>query len=83
MNTISQRLGFANEPPIYFTVYLKKPSQSSPSSPHFRVIGAYADIRDAVQAMVTAYRLKPSSQFGLESSRNKPLHWVHKSKYLT
>jgi acetaldehyde dehydrogenase (acetylating) len=72
MNTI--------EPPIFYTVYLKKPSQLSP---HFTVIGAYADIRDAVQAMVTAYRLKPSSQFGLESSRNKPLHWVHRSKYLT
>jgi hypothetical protein len=71
----------ATEPPKFYTVYLKKPSQSSPSSPHFTVIGAYADIRDAVQAMVTAYRLKPSSQFGLESSQNKPLHWVHRSRY--
>jgi acetaldehyde dehydrogenase (acetylating) len=69
-----------DQPPIFYTVYLKK---QSPSSPHFTVVGAYADIRDAVQAMVTAYRLKHSSQFGLESSVNKPLHWVHRSKYLT
>ncbi len=70
MNTI--------EPPIYFTVYSKKPS---PSSPRFKVIGAYSDIRDAIQAIVTAYRLNPSRQYCLESSVNKPLHWVHRSKY--
>jgi hypothetical protein len=43
-------------PQIYFTVYEKKPSQSSPSSPFFKVIGSYTDIRDAIQAIVTASR---------------------------
>jgi hypothetical protein len=66
--------------PYFYTVYSKKPS---PSSPAFKAIGAYSDIRDAMQAIVTAYRLNPSLTYCLESSVNKPLHWVHKSKYLT
>ena len=64
--------------PHFYTVYSKKPS---PSSPPFKVIGAYSDVRDAVQAIVTAYRRHPSLSYGLESSVNKPLHWVHTGKY--
>jgi hypothetical protein len=68
-------------PQIYFTVYEKKPSPSSPSSPSFRVIGSYPDIRDAIQAIVTAYRRKPTLKYGIESSTTKPRHWLHPSKY--
>ena len=67
--------------PIYYTVYLKKPSPSSP--PFLKVIGAYTDIRDAIQAIVSAYRRNPDPavSFGLESSVVKPKHWLHPSKY--
>jgi hypothetical protein len=68
-------------PQIYFTVYEKKPSPSSPSSPFFRVIGSYLDIRDAIQAIVTAYRRKPTLKYGIESSTTKPRHWLHPTKY--
>lgn len=65
-------------PQIYFTVYEKKPS---PSSPFFKVIGSYIDIRDAIQAIVSAYRRKPTVNYGIESSTTKPRHWLHPSKY--
>jgi hypothetical protein len=67
-------------PQIFYTVYLKKPSQSSPSSPHFKVIGAYSDIRDAIQAIVKAYR-KREGVYAIESSENRPKHWIHPSRY--
>jgi hypothetical protein len=70
-------------PPVYFTVYLKKPSQSSPSAPYFKVIGAYSDVRDAIQAIVTAYRRchDRSISFGIESSTARPRHWLHPTRY--
>jgi hypothetical protein len=63
--------------PIFYTVYLKKPSLSSP---HFKVIGAYSDIRDAIQAIATHYR-RGGGDYSIESSPNRPKHWVHASKY--
>jgi hypothetical protein len=63
--------------PIFYTVYQR---QHSPSSPYFRVIGAYSDIRDAIQAIATHYRRRGGS-YGIESSENRPRHWVHASKY--
>ena len=70
-------------PPTFYTVYQKKSSQSSPSSPYFKTIGAYSDIRDAIQAIVTAYRRNPDPKikFGLEQTTHKPRHWVHPTKY--
>jgi hypothetical protein len=69
-----------DHPRIFYTVYQKKPSQSSPSSPYFRVIGAYSDIRDAIQAIATHYR-RGGGDYSIESSENRPRHWVHASKY--
>jgi hypothetical protein len=63
--------------PIFYTVYQKQPS---PSSPHFKVIGAYSDIRDAIQAITTAYRRR-GGDYSIESSPNKPKHWLHPSRY--
>jgi hypothetical protein len=63
--------------PIFYTVYLK---QSSPSLPHFKVIGAYSDIRDAIQAIITAYRRRGGC-YSIESSENRPKHWVHATRY--
>ena len=74
MNTAIDR------PRIFYTVYVKKPSQSSPSSPYFKTIGAYSDIRDAIQAIATAYR-KGGGSYSIESSPNRPKHWIHPSKY--
>jgi hypothetical protein len=71
-------------PQIFYTVYKKKSSQSSPSSPpHFQVVGAFSDIRDAVQAILTAYKRcgNPAVSYGIESSPTKPKHWLHPSKY--
>ena len=70
-------------PQIFYTVYQKKSSQSSQSSPYFKVIGAYSDIRDAIAAIVAAYRRNPDPKikFGLESTASKPRHWVHPTKY--
>ena len=67
--------------PIYYTVYRKKPSPSSP--PYLKVIGSYSDIRDTIQAVVNAYRRcpDPDVSFRLESSLAKPKHWLHPSKY--
>ena len=65
---------------IFYTVYQKKPSQSSPWAPHFKVIGAYSDIRDAVQAMASHYR-RHGGDYGIESSPNRPKHWIHPSRY--
>jgi hypothetical protein len=63
-------------PPIYFSVYL----ESSPSSR--RHIGSYSDIRDAIQAIVTAYKWYPHmSDFLLVSTTTKPKHWLHPTKY--
>jgi hypothetical protein len=66
-----------DHPRIFYTVYQK---QSSPSSPYFRVIGAYSDIRDAVQAIASHYRRR-GGDYSIESSPNRPKHWVHASKY--
>jgi hypothetical protein len=63
--------------PIFYTVYLK---QSPQSSPYFRVIGAYSDIRDAIQAITRNYRRR-GGDYSIESSPNRPKHWVHASKY--
>jgi hypothetical protein len=63
--------------PIFYTVYRK---QSSPSSPMFKVIGAYSDIRDAIQAITVAYR-RNGGDYSIESSPNRPKHWIHSSKY--
>ena len=62
---------------IFYTVYLK---QSSPSSPSFKVIGAYSDIRDAVQAITVAYR-RSGGNYSIESSPNRPKHWLHPTRY--
>jgi hypothetical protein len=62
---------------FFYTVYLK---QSSPSSPSFKVIGAYSDIRDAMQAITTAYR-RGGGDYSIESSPNKPKHWLHPTRY--
>jgi hypothetical protein len=62
---------------IFYTVYRK---QSSPSSPTFKVIGAYSDIRDAMQAITTAYR-RGGGDYSIESSPNKPKHWLHPTRY--
>jgi hypothetical protein len=66
--------------PIFYTVYLKKPSQSSPSLPYFKVIGAFSDIRDAIQAIVQNYRKRPGV-YSIESSPNRPKHWIHPTRY--
>jgi hypothetical protein len=67
--------------PIFYTVYKKQSSPSSPSPlPYFKVVGAYSDIRDAVQAIATAYR-KSGGGYAIESSENRPKHWVHPTKY--
>jgi UDP-N-acetylmuramyl pentapeptide synthase len=62
--------------PIFYTVYRKQ----SPPRPYFKVIGAYSDIRDAIQAIATAYR-KNGGGYAIESSENRPKHWVHPSRY--
>jgi hypothetical protein len=67
-------------PRIFYTVYLKKPSQSSPSSPHFKVIGAYSDISDAIQAIASHYR-RHGGNYSIESSPNRPKHWIHATRY--
>lgn len=66
---------------IYYTVYEKKLSPSSP--PFFRHIGSYSDIRDAVQAIVSTYRRRPDriGQLAIESSTTKPKHWVYVTRY--
>jgi hypothetical protein len=61
--------------PIFYTVYLQKPS-----SPSFKVIGSYSDIRDAIQAITTAYR-RNGGDYSIESSPNKPKHWLHSTRY--
>ena len=63
--------------PIFYTVYRK---QTDPTLPNFKVIGAYADIRDAVQAIASAYR-RGGGDYSIESSPNRPKHWIHPSKY--
>jgi hypothetical protein len=62
--------------PIFYTVYRKQ----SPPKPYFKVVGAYSDIRDAVQAIATHYR-KSGGGYAIESSENRPKHWVHPTKY--
>jgi hypothetical protein len=67
--------------PIFYTVYKKQSSPSSPSPlPYFKVVGTYSDIRDAVQAIASAYR-RGGGNYSIESSENRPRHWVHASKY--
>jgi hypothetical protein len=62
--------------PIFYTVYRKQ----SPPQAYFKVIGAYSDIRDAIQAIATNYR-KSGGSYSIESSPNRPKHWIHPSKY--
>jgi hypothetical protein len=69
-------------PPTYYTVFTKKPSPSSPLAPSScRQIGCYSDIRDAVQAIVTAFKRDPSGEFVISSTTNKPKYWLHPTKY--
>jgi hypothetical protein len=63
--------------PIFYTVYQR---QHSRSKPYFKVVGAYSDIRDAIQAIASAYR-RGGGDYSIESSPNLPKHWVHASKY--
>ena len=62
---------------IFYTVYQKNQSRSLP---HFKVIGAYSDIRDAIQGMASHYR-RHGGDYAIESSPNKPYHWIHPSRY--
>ena len=61
----------------FYTVYQQNQSRSIP---HFKVIGAYSDIRDAVQAIAHRYR-RFGGDYSIESSPNKPKHWIHPTKY--
>jgi hypothetical protein len=65
---------------IFYTVYRKKSSLSSPSSPDFKVVGAYSDVRDAVAAIVTAHR-RGGGSYWIESTTVKPRHWLHPTRY--
>jgi hypothetical protein len=70
-----------DHPRIFYTVYRKQSSPSSPSPlPYFKVVGAYADVRDAIQAIASAYR-RGGGDYSIESSPNRPKHWIHPSKY--
>jgi hypothetical protein len=60
--------------PIFYTVYLEQPPHS------FKIIGTYSDIRDAVQAIATAYR-RNGGDYSIESSPNRPKHWLHPTRY--
>jgi hypothetical protein len=65
---------------IFYTVYRKRSSQLSPSSPDFKVVGAYSDVRDAVQAIVTAHRRR-GGNYWIETTTVKPRHWLHPTRY--
>ena len=62
---------------IFYTVYQQNQSRTTP---YFKVIGAYSDIRDAVQAIAHRYR-RFGGDYSIESSPNKPKHWIHPTKY--
>lgn len=63
--------------PIFYTVYQQN---SSRLPPYFKVIGAYSDIRDAIQAIATHYR-RGGGDYSIESSPNRPKHWIHPTRY--
>ena len=61
--------------PIYYTVMKYRYGRH-----HTYSIGSYSDIRDAMQAITVAYR-REGGAYGIESSTDKPKHWLHKTKY--
>lgn len=62
---------------IFYTVYQRNRSAHAPC---FKVIGAYSDIRDAIGAIAHRYR-RFGGDYSIESSPNKPKHWIHPSRY--
>jgi hypothetical protein len=70
--------------PTYYTVIYRRRLGGDFVDSYFRRhIGNYTDIRDAIQAIVTAYsrRQDDKGEFMIGTSSIKPKHWLHPTRY--
>lgn len=68
-------LSILKQPNVYYTVLKYRHGGH-----HTYPIGCYSDIRDAMQAIIVAYR-RDEGAYGIQSSTEKPRHWLSKTKY--
>jgi hypothetical protein len=71
--------------PTYYTVIYRKRLAEGLGNGYFRRhIGNYSDIRDAIQAIVTAHRRArdDNGEFLIGTTSVKPNNWLHPTSYI-